>query len=75
MAPRLAMLGYPEFRAKGYEIGSGPTESFCKTLASRLKGGGRRWDKPAAEAMMALAAIRQSHQWKTYWEYQKANVA
>jgi len=32
IAPRLEMLNYPEFRAKGYKIGSGPTESFCKTF-------------------------------------------
>jgi hypothetical protein len=75
IAPRLAMLNYPEFRAKGYEIGSGPTESFCKTLTSRLKGSGMRWDKPNAEAIMALAAVRQSHLWQAYWDHQKASAA
>jgi len=53
---RKEMLQYPEFQATGYEIGSGPTEAFCKTLTSRLKGQGMRWDKPNAEAMMALPA-------------------
>jgi hypothetical protein len=75
IAPRVAMLDYPAFRAKGYEIGSGPTESFCKTLTSRLKGSGMRWDKPNAEAIMALAAIRQSNLWDTYWVLQKASAA
>jgi hypothetical protein len=66
------MLNYTEFRAKGYEIGSVPTESFCKTLTIRLKGSGMRWDKPNAEAIMALAAERQGHRWQAYWEIQKA---
>jgi hypothetical protein len=68
---RKEMLRYPEFLAAGYEIGSGPTEAFCKTLTSRLKGSGMRWDKPNAEAMMALAAVRSSDQWQTYWDRQR----
>jgi hypothetical protein len=75
IAPRTEMLNYPEFQARGYEIGSGPTESFCKTLTRRLKGSGMRWDKPNAEAMMALAAVRQSHLWLAYWNLQKDYAA
>ena len=65
---RKEMLQYPQFRAAGYEIGSGPTEAFCKTLTSRLKGQGMRWDKPNAEAMMALASVRSCGLWQTYWD-------
>ncbi len=65
------MLQYPQFRAAGYEIGSGPTEAFCKTLTSRLKGQGMRWDKPNAEAVMALAAVRSSDLWRSYWDKQR----
>jgi len=65
------MLQYPQFRAAGYETGSGPTEAFCKTLTSRLKGQGMRWDKPNAEGMMTLAAVRASHLWQTYWDQQR----
>jgi hypothetical protein len=68
IATRKEMLQYPEFRAAGYEIGSGPTEAFCKTLTSRLKGQGMRWDKPNAEAMMALASVRSSGLWQNYWD-------
>ena len=62
---RQEMTQYPQFKAAGYEIGSGPTEAFCKTLTVRLKGPGMRWDKPNAEAMMALASVRSSirHKW------------
>ena len=69
------MLDYPAFRAKGYDLGSGPTESFCKTLTSRLKGSGMRWDKPHAEGLMALAAIRGSNLWERYWKLAKTNAA
>ncbi len=65
---RKQMMCYPEFQAAGYEIGSGPTEAFCKTLTSRLKGQGMRWDKSNAEAMMALSSVRSSNLWQTYWD-------
>jgi hypothetical protein len=68
---RREMTQYPQFQAAGYEIGSGPTEAFCKTLTARLKGQGMRWDKPNAEAMMALASVRSSHLWHSYWDIQR----
>jgi hypothetical protein len=68
---RREMMQYPQFTAAGYEIGSGPTEAFCKTLTGRLKGQGMRWDKPDAEAMMALASVRSSHLWQNYWDNQR----
>jgi len=71
IAKRKDMLRYPQFVAAGYEIGSGPTEAFCKTLTSRLKGSSRRWDKPNAEAMMALASVRASDLWGAYWDRQR----
>jgi hypothetical protein len=40
------MLDYPRFLADGFQIGSGPTEAQCKCLTSRLKGRGRRWNRP-----------------------------
>jgi hypothetical protein len=68
---RVEMLDYPFFRAAGYEIGSGPTEAFCKTLTMRLKGSGMRWDSPNAEAVMALASVRSSGLWRRYWNGQR----
>lgn len=72
---RVEMLDYPAFRAQEYALGSGPTESFCKRLTSRLKGSGMRWDKPHAEGLMALAAIRSSRLWQQYWTLVKTDVA
>lgn len=71
LTTRKEMVRYPEFLAAGYEIGSGPTEAFCKTLTSRLKGPGMRWDKPHAEEIMALASVRACALWGTYWNRQR----
>jgi hypothetical protein len=65
---RIDMSDYPSFRAKGYDTGSGPTESVCGRLTKRLKGSGMRWDKDNAEAMMAIASIYYSGQWEKYWK-------
>jgi hypothetical protein len=75
LLPRAAMVDYPTFIHKGLDIGSGPTEAFCKTLTMRLKGSGMKWDWPHAEAMMALTALEQSGLWKTYWSQQRALAA
>ena len=68
------MLDYPRYLACGYDIGSGPTEALCKTLTSRLKGGGKRWDTPNAEALMALAALKHSRLWSDYWAAQTSEA-
>jgi hypothetical protein len=72
---RCEMLDYPTFRAKGWDIGSGVTEAFCKTLTTRLKGCGMRWNVRNAEAMMALAALEHSNLWNPYWQQQKRRAA
>ena len=68
VSERREMILYPEFADKGWQIGSGPTESCCKTLTQRLKGSGMRWDADNAEAIMALESLRESGLWKTYWQ-------
>jgi hypothetical protein len=65
---RREMVAYPEYLAAGRQIGSGPTESMCKTTTTRLKGAGMRWDAGNAEALMALDALEQSGEWKRYWK-------
>src|SRR5262249_29157713 len=70
VSERREMICYPAFQAKGWQIGSGPTEATCKTLTARLKGSGMRWDSDNAEAIMALEALTQSGQWDGYWRSQ-----
>jgi hypothetical protein len=68
MAHRTDMLDYPRYIAAGYQIGSGPTESQCKGLASRLKGRGRRWNRRGIHAHLALGCLYgNSRQWTAYW--------
>jgi hypothetical protein len=67
VAERQEMIRYPQFLEKGWQIGSGPTESMCKVVPRRAKGVGMRWDSDNAEAVMALEALEQGHQWSQYW--------
>ena len=64
---RKEKIAYARFRAQGFKIGSGPTESGCKSEARRLKGVGMRWTAENAQAMLALESLHQSNLWKTYW--------
>lgn len=70
--PRISKTDYPSFRQKGYDCGSGPTESQCGTLTARVKGPGMRWDADNAESVMALSALDHSRQWAAYWKLQRA---
>jgi hypothetical protein len=68
MAHPTEMLDYPRYIAEGYQIGSGPTESQCKGLSSRLKGRGRRWHRSGINAHLALRCLySNSGQWTAYW--------
>jgi hypothetical protein len=67
VSTREEMIRYPAFREKGWQIGSGPTESQCKLCTKRLKGHGRRWDRPNATAVGALDTLARSGQWQKFW--------
>ncbi|MCA9069084.1 MAG: hypothetical protein KDA84_09185, partial [Planctomycetaceae bacterium] len=54
MAERRHLIHDPTFRAKGWQIGSGPTEAQCGTTTDRIKGKGRRWNPENTLALMAL---------------------
>lgn len=67
VSDRREMIRYPEFLARGWQIGSGPMESQCRVVPDRVKGPGKRWDADNAEAVMALEAVHQSRQWSALW--------
>ena len=67
LGQRRAKVDYPAFRAAGLDIGSGPTESMCKSLSRRMKGIGMRWTAANAESLVALEALHQSDLWSSYW--------
>lgn len=63
-------MDYPAYQAKGWQIGSGPVESACKTVVGqRLKGGGMRWGTDGADAVCHLRALFRSadRQWEAFW--------
>lgn len=64
---RREKVDYAGFRAAGYDVGSGPTESMCKSLSRRMKGIGMRWTGRNAESMVALESLHQSNLWPAYW--------
>ena len=60
---------YPEYRAAGWDIGSGPTEAGCKVVGARLKGSGMRWCEAGAEQVGAMRALYESGPalWDGFW--------
>jgi hypothetical protein len=64
-------MGYPRYVANGWQIGSGPVESACKTVvANRLKGSGMRWGEDGSDAVCHLRALylSQPGQWESFWK-------
>lgn len=63
-------MDYPRYLANGWQIGSGPVESACKTVvANRLKASGMRWGEDGADAVCHLRALylSQPGQWESLW--------
>src|SRR5262249_18640013 len=72
-AKRRAMLDYPTFRSRGYQIGSGLAESACKGLVGqREKGPGMQWTTPGAQAIATLRAAHLTGRWEEVLEAAKA---
>lgn len=68
---RWEMVEYPQALARGWDIGSGPTEAMCKNLTLRLKRPGMKWDTDNAASVMSLIALREGGQWTQYWQNRK----
>jgi len=49
-------LDYPRYREAGLPIGSGPMESFCKQLGTRMKGPGMFWSVSNVTPMAMLVS-------------------
>lgn len=63
-------MDYPTYLHNGWQIGSGPVESACKTVVgNRLKGGGMRWGEEGADAVCHLRALYLSEPccWDSFW--------
>ena len=63
-------MKYPEYLAKGWQIGSGSVESACKNVLNhRLSMGGMRWGEEGGDAVAHLRALFRSEacQWDAFW--------
>lgn len=64
-------MDYPMYVARGWQIGSGPVESACKTVVgNRLKGGGMRWGQDGSDAVAHLRGVYLSEPacWQALWQ-------
>ena len=60
---------YPTYRANGWPIGSGMTESGVKLFGKRVKGTEQFWNVPGAEAILALRSkwLSEDEESTYYW--------
>lgn len=66
-------MDYPYYQKQGWQIGSGPIESACKTVVGqRLKLAGMRWRVYGTDTVCHLRALFKSDkgQWDAFWERQ-----
>jgi hypothetical protein len=64
-------MNYPHYVSQGWQIGSGPVESACKTVVNnRLAGSGMRWGSDGSNALCHLRALflSQRTQWERFWQ-------
>jgi len=64
-------MDYPRYRAKGWQIGSGPVETACKTvIGMRMKQAGMRWGTTHADEISHIRALFRSEtaQWDAFWQ-------
>ena len=66
-------MDYPYYVSQGWQIGSGPIESACKTVVGqRLKLAGMRWREYETDNVCHLRGLFKSDkgQWDAFWERQ-----
>lgn len=64
------LMGYDEYLAAGYPIGSGVAEGACRHLVKdRMEGTGMRWRTEGAQAMLDLRAVFLNDDWDAFQAY------
>lgn len=62
-------MRYAELKAAHLPIGSGVTETACKTLVTqRLKRSGMRWGDDRGQAVLTLRSLLQSGRFDRGWD-------
>ena len=69
-------MNYPEYRRKGWPIGSGVTEAAVKQCNKRVKGTEQFWSEGGVEAVLTLRAmwVSQDGRWERCWSNRPAYV-
>jgi hypothetical protein len=65
-------MDYPYYLCQGWQIGSGPVESACKSVVSaRLKLAGMRWGEAGTDNVCHLRALFKSEKslWDAFWRH------
>jgi hypothetical protein len=66
-------MNYPDFRARGFFVGSGVIEAGCKAVVGhRLKRSGMFWTVRGANSILALRCCRLNARFEDYWENARA---
>jgi len=60
-------MDYPAYRAEGYPVGSGTTESGVKQYKQRLCGAGMRWSRPGVNRMIVLRSAAMGEHFDQRW--------
>lgn len=62
-------MNYPTYVKKGFPIGSGVTESACKTLVKqRFNLSGSQWSREQMDNLLTLRALILSGRWEQFWD-------
>jgi hypothetical protein len=69
-------MKYPEYRSRGWPVGSGVTESAVKQFNKRVKGTEQFWREARVECILMLRAlwISQDERWEKHWANRPAYV-
>jgi hypothetical protein len=67
-------MNYPEYRRRGWPIGSGAIEAGVKQFNKRVKGTEQFWQPDGVESALALRALwlSQDGRWNAYWTHRAA---
>ena len=70
-------MNYPEYRRRGWPIGSGVIESGVKQFNKRVKGSDQFWNEPTLEPILAFRGLwlSQDKRWDLYWQNRPAYEA
>jgi hypothetical protein len=67
-------MNYPDYRQRGWPIGSGTVEAAVKQINKRVKGSEQFWDPQGVEPVLLLRALwlSQDDRWQRYWSSRPA---